>query len=298
MVTADTFATGSTGSLLNQAGSVARRFACRGRVLVLDGKPKLVGIVNVTDDSFFDGGRFGSQEAAIAQGLKLIDEGTAMIDVGGQSTRPGFVEISVEEEIARVVPVIAALVAKTAVPLAIDTYKPAVARAALAAGAHVLNDIHGFQGDPALPALAAEAGCAVILMHNDPSFKSVNVDPIASMLAYFDRSLAAAARAGVAREMIVLDPGIGFGKTHEQNLELLARLGELRVLGLPLLLGASRKSVIGNVLALPPEERLEGTLAITALAVAQGVEFIRVHDVRANLRAAQVAAAIRIYFKP
>ena len=267
-------------------------------MLVLDGKPKLVGIVNVTDDSFFDGGRFGSHEAAIAQGLKLIEEGAAMIDIGGQSTRPGFAEISVEEEISRVVPVIAALAAKTAVPLSIDTYKPAVARAALAAGAHVLNDIHGFQGDPALPAVAAETGCAVILMHNDASFKTVHVDPIASLLAFFDRSLATAARAGVAREMIVLDPGIGFGKTQEQNLELLARLGELRVFGLPLLLGASRKSVIGNILALPPEERLEGTLATTALAVAQGVEFIRVHDVRANLRAAQVAAAIRTYLKP
>ena len=298
MVTADVSATGSTGSLLDQAGPVARRFACRDRVLVLDGTPKLVGIVNVTDDSFFDGGQFGSCEAAIAHGLKLIEEGAAMIDVGGQSTRPGFVEVSVDEEIARVVPVIAALAAKTLVPLSIDTYKPAVARAALAAGAHVLNDIHGFQGDQALPGIAAEARCAVILMHNDASFKAVHVDLIASMLAFFDRSLATAARAGVAREAIVLDPGIGFGKTQEQNLELLARLGELRVLGLPLLIGASRKSVIGNVLALPPEERLEGTLATTALAVSQGVEFIRVHDVRANLRAAQVAAAIRIHSKP
>ncbi len=234
----------------------------------------------------------------MAQGLKLVNEGAAMLDLGGQSTRPGFAEISVEEEIARVVPVVSALVAKTSVPLSIDTYKPAVARAALAAGAHVLNDIHGFQGDEALASTAAEFGCAVILMHNDAAFKAAHLDPIAAMLAFFDRSLAIAARAGVVRQKIVLDPGIGFGKTQEQNLELLARLDELRVLGLPLLLGASRKSVIGNVLSLPPEERLEGTLATTALAVWQGVEFIRVHDVCANARAAKTAAAIRNYSKP
>lgn len=298
MVIADMNATGSTDILPKQAGFSLRRLCCRDRVLVLDGTPKIVGIVNVTADSFYDGGRFGSCEAAMAQGLKLVNEGAAMLDLGGQSTRPGFAEISVEEEIARVVPVVSALVAKTSVPLSIDTYKPAVARAALAAGAHVLNDIHGFQGDEALASTAAEFGCAVILMHNDAAFKAAHLDPIAAMLAFFDRSLAIAARAGVVRQKIVLDPGIGFGKTQEQNLELLARLDELRVLGLPLLLGASRKSVIGNVLSLPPEERLEGTLATTALAVWQGVEFIRVHDVCANARAAKTAAAIRNYSKP
>jgi dihydropteroate synthase len=275
-----------------------RRLVCRDRSLVLDGTSKMVGIVNITDDSFFDGGRFASTEAAMAQALKLVAEGAAMLDLGGQSTRPGYAEVSSDEEIARVVPVLTALLGKTSVPLSIDTYKPTVARAALAAGAHVLNDIHGFQNDETLAHMAAEAGCAVILMHNDDAFKTVHLDPIAAMLAFFDRSLAIAARAGVSREKILLDPGIGFAKTHEQNLALLARLDELRVLGLPLLLGASRKSVIGNVLSLPPEERLEGTLATTALAVWQGVEFIRVHDVCANARAAKTAAAIRNYSKP
>jgi len=281
-----------------------RQLVCRDRVITLDGAPKMVGIVNVTADSFFDGGLHATTDAAVAHALTLVEEGAALIDIGGESTRPGFVQISTDVEIARVVPVIAALAGKTKVPLSIDTHKPVVARAALQAGAHVLNDIRGFQGDPELPAIAAEVGCAVILMHNvplmhkDASFKTTAGDVVAGLLAFFERSLAIATQAGVAREKIVLDPGIGFGKTHEQNLELLARLGELRVLGLPLLLGASRKLVIGNTLSLRPEDRLEGTLTTTALAVWQGVEFIRVHDVRANARAATMAAAIRTFSKP
>jgi len=278
--------------------TASRQLVCRDRVISLDGTPKMVGIVNVTDDSFFDGGHHATPDAAVAHALQLVEEGAAMIDIGGESTRPGFTEISAEEEIARVVPVIAALLGKTKIPLSIDTYKSEVARAALAAGAHVLNDIHGFQGDPVLPRLAAEVGCAVILMHNEASFKTASGDAITKMRAFFERSLAIATQAGVQRGKVVLDPGIGFGKTYEQNLELLARLGELRVLGLPLLLGASRKSVIGNTLSLPPEERLEGTLATTTLAVWQGVEFIRVHDVRANLRAARMTSAIRTSFNP
>ena len=288
----------ATDPLPTKAHAEPHRLVCRDRSLVLDGSPKMVGIVNITDDSFFDGGRFASTEAAVAQALKLVAEGAAMLDLGGQSTRPDYAEISAEEEILRVVPVITSLIGKTLVPLSIDTYKPAVARAALVAGAHVLNDIHGFQGDETLAQIVAETGCAVILMHNDAAYKTVHLDPIAAMLAFFDRSLAVAARVGVAREKIILDPGIGFAKTQEQNLSLLARLDELRVLGLPLLLGASRKSVIGNVLALPAEERLEGTLATTTLAVWQGVELIRVHDVCANARAAKIAAAIRNYSKP
>lgn len=275
-----------------------RQLACRDRVIMLDGTPKMVGIVNVTGDSFYDGGQHSTTDAAVAHALTLAEEGAALIDIGGESTRPGFTEIPADLEIARVVPVIAALVDKIKIPLSIDTYKSTVARAALSAGAHLLNDIHGFQGDPALPGIAAATGCAVILMHNDAAFKTTPGDVIAKLLAFFERSLAIAAQAGVLREKLVLDPGIGFGKTHEQNLELLARLGELRALGLPLLLGASRKSVIGNRLSLPPEDRLEGTLATTTLAVWQGVEFIRVHDVRANARAASMAAALRTFSKP
>jgi len=228
----------------------------------------------------------------------LVADGAAMIDIGGQSTRPGHTEISAEEEILRVVPVLEALVGRIGVPISIDTYKPAVARAALAAGADVLNDIYGFQQNPELAEIAARQGCGVILMHQEAGFSETSGATMERITAFLQRSIAIAVAAGLSRDRIILDPGIGFGKTHAQNLEILARLGELRALGCPLLLGASQKSVIGNVLTLPPDERLEGTLATTALAVSQGVAFIRVHDVRANLRSALMAQAIRDSIPP
>ncbi|HXC01987.1 MAG TPA: dihydropteroate synthase [Opitutaceae bacterium] len=271
----------------------SRQLKCRDRAVVIGRETLLVGILNLTPDSFFDGGKFAAGESAIAQASRLVEEGAAIIDVGGQSTRPGYEEISDEEEIARVVPVITALVPRLPVPLSIDTYKPAVARAALQAGAHLINDIYGLQRNPELARLAVEFGCPVVVMHNDAAFREAPGDTIYKIKLFFERSREIAAQAGLPENLIILDPGIGFGKSQEQNLEILARLSELKLLGFPLWLGASRKSVIGNVLALPPEERLEGTLATTALAVWQGVEFIRVHDVRANARAAKMAAAIR-----
>lgn len=274
-------------------GAAPRIIQLRGKTLVLDGKPKIVGILNVTPDSFFDGGRHQALEAAFSRATQMLAEGAAIIDIGGQSTRPGHVEVSAEEEIARVVPVIEATASRLRVPLSIDTDKPAVARAAIKAGADIINDVHGFHGDPELAEIAAQHGCGVILMHNEASFPEFRGATMERIAAFLTRSVAIADAAGVPRERIILDPGIGFAKTHEQNLEILARLGELKSLGCPLLLGASRKSVIGNVLALCPDERLEGTLATTALAVWQGVEFFRVHDVRANLRAALMAKAMR-----
>ncbi len=276
-----------------RGGPALRSMRCREREIALGGEPLLVGIVNVTPDSFFDGGRFAAVDAAVAHGVRLVGEGAAMLDIGGQSTRPGYREISTEEEIARVVPVISALAQQVNVPLSIDTYQPAVAGAALEAGAHVVNDIHGFQRSGELATLTAQSGAAAILMHNEENFRDRPGDVMENIATFFRRSLELAAQAGVDAGRIILDPGIGFAKSHAQNLEILARLGELRALGFPLLLGASRKSVIGNVLTLPAEERLEGTLATTALAVWQGVEFLRVHDVGANLRAARMAAAIR-----
>lgn len=271
-----------------------RSLDCRGRRVVFGAEPVLVGIVNVTPDSFFDGGRHATTEAAVAQGERLVAEGAGMLDIGGMSTRPGHAEVPEAEEIARVVPVIAALAERVAVPLAVDTYKPAVAEAALAAGAHVLNDIHGLQRSPELALLAARAGAAVIAMHFDESFSFAPPgEVIAMQLAFFRRTLTIALEAGLPLERIAVDPGIGFHKTQPQNLELIARLGELRTLGRPVLLGASRKSVVAHVLDLPPAERLEGTLAITALAAWQRIELLRVHDVRANLRAARMAAAVR-----
>jgi dihydropteroate synthase len=272
---------------------VTRGMRVRGKTLLLDGQPKMMGILNITPDSFFDGRPDLSAEAALQRALQMVAEGAAMIDVGGQSTRPGFTEISADEEIARVVPVIELMAASVSVPISIDTYKPAVAKAAVTAGAEIVNDIHGFQRDPELAAVAASHQCGVILMHNDAGFKNGSGDVIVRMAEFFGRSIAIALAGGISREQIILDPGIGFAKTQEQNLEILSRLSELKLLGCPLLLGASRKSTIGNVLSLPVEERLEGTLATTALAVWQGVEFLRVHDVRSNLRAAQMAAAIR-----
>ena len=266
---------------------------CRGRTLALGGRIQAVGILNVTPDSFFDGGRWDEPAAALAQLGRLVREGAAAIDVGGQSTRPGHAEVSPEEELARVLPVLRAAGAGDGPPLSIDTYRAAVARAALAAGAHLVNDIHGFQGDPHMPAVVAEAGCPAILMHHDRGFPGLAGDPIEAIKRYFERSLGKAAAASIPAERLILDPGIGFFKSPAQNLEILRRLGELRALGRPLLLGASRKSIIGRVLAeADPGERLEGTLAITVLAALQGVELIRVHDVRANLRAARMAEAI------
>ncbi len=276
------------------SSATPRVMALRGKTLVLDGQPKIVGILNVSPDSFFDGQADFSPEAALARAEQMVVEGAAMIDLGGQSTRPGHVEISAEEEIARVVPVIKLLANRISVPLSIDTYKPEVARAAVAAGVDFINDVFGFQRHVALAEIAAENQCGVILMHQDAALADLSGDLMARIKSFLDRSISIAVASGVARERIILDPGIGFGKTHEQNLAILARLGELRSLGCPLLLGASRKSVIGNVLSLPPDERLEGTLTTTALAVWQGVEFLRVHDVRANVRAARMAAAIRL----
>jgi dihydropteroate synthase len=270
-----------------------RLLDCRGLAIDCAAGPVVVGIVNVTPDSFYDGGRHSTTEAAVLHAQRLIEEGAGMLDIGGQSTRPGHQEVTEAEEIARVVPVIAALVGHTSVPLSIDTYRPAVARAALEAGAHVINDIHGLQREPELTMLAVRFGAAMIAMHFDESFAFPPGDVLKMQLSYFRRTLAIAVEAGLPPDRLVIDPGIGFHKTQEQNLELIARIGGLRSLGLPVLLGASRKSVVAHVLGLPPEERLEGTLATTAIAVWQSVEFLRVHDVRANLRAARMAAALR-----
>lgn len=274
--------------------------SARGLTLTLDAAPRLMGIVNVTDDSFFDGGAHFDPARALAHARQLIAEGADILDIGGQSTRPGYTEVGPAEETARTVPVLRALAAEfPALPLSIDTYQPAVAAAALEAGAHILNDVHGLQGPGGaeLARLAAASGAAVVVMHNDAALRGLppEADPVPAVLAWLGRSLAIAAAAGIAAGRVILDPGIGFGKTPAQNLALLARLGELQALGRPLLLGVSRKSVIRQVLPelVSPDDRLEATLAITALAVAQGVQLHRVHDVQANRRAALMAAALR-----
>ena len=250
----------------------------------------VMGIINVTPDSFSGDGLGYDAEAALEQALRFQDEGADIIDVGGESTRPGSTPVTVEEEKRRVIPVIRLLASRLDVPVSVDTYKREVAREALAAGAAVINDVWGLKRDPALADLAAREGAPIVLMHNQQGLDYSDLVPEA--LASLRASLRQALEAGVPSENVVLDPGLGFGKKPEHNLELLRRLAELKALGLPLLVGTSRKSTIGLVLDLPVEERLEGTAATVALAIANGADIVRVHDVKAMTRVARMSDAI------
>ena len=250
----------------------------------------IMGILNVTPDSFSDGGKFNNLDAALHHAEEMIKEGTDIVDIGGESTRPGHIVISEEEEIARVVPIIEAVKARFDVPVSIDTYKGNVAEAALQAGADLVNDIWGFKFDKKTALMTAKYNAACCLMHNKD--EAVYNDFLEDMVSEMAECVKIAREAGVADDKIMLDPGVGFGKTYEQNLEVLKRLGELKTLGYPILLGTSRKSVIGNTLDLPPQERVEGTIATTVLGIRDGVDIVRVHDVEKNLRAAKMADAI------
>jgi dihydropteroate synthase len=269
----------------------------------------VMGILNVTPDSFSGDGLIQGSDwvaRAVEQGMAQVAEGAQILDVGGESTRPGATPIPADEEIRRVVPVIEGLVARTEVPVSIDTSKAEVARAALDAGAGILNDVWGFRLDPELGALAAERRCPVILMHNrsrpqDTRFEErlggryvgARYDDLLEDVAREMMELAEGAMAaGVAREQIVLDPGIGFGKTVEQNLTLLRRFDRFKALSFPILCGPSRKSFIGYTLDLPPEERVEGTAAAVAIAIARGADIVRVHDVKPMARVARMCDAI------
>ncbi len=250
-----------------------------------------MGILNVTPDSFFDGGRHDSPEAAIARARRMEDEGADVIDIGAESSRPGSVPISGEEELRRLLPIVEGVRNSCRLPVSVDTTKASVARAALAAGATWVNDIWGLQGDTAMAGVAADAGAAVVIMHNQRGTDYPD-GVVAGIGRFFETSLKFAAAAGIARERILLDPGIGFGKTPAQNLTVLRELGKFRGFGLPLLIGASRKSVIGHALNLPPAERLEGSLAVTVMAIAAGAAAVRVHDVQAQVRTARMAEAV------
>jgi dihydropteroate synthase len=255
----------------------------------------VMGIINATPDSFSgDGLLAGSAtavEAAVGQAREMVDEGADLLDVGGESTRPGHAEVDEREELRRVVPVVRAIRGVLRdVPITVDTTKVAVAAAALDAGASAVNDIWGVSDDDALVRLAAARNVPIILMHNRA--EPVYADLVEEVLADLRRALAKAADAGVPDAQTIVDPGIGFGKTAEQNVALLHDLGRLRELGRPILLGASRKSTLGKVLDLPADQRVEATLATTALGIAAGVDVVRVHDVRENVRAARMADAI------
>jgi dihydropteroate synthase len=255
----------------------------------------VMGILNVTPDSFSGDGLLaeGSDPVvrAVAQARAMADEGADLLDIGGESTRPGHVAVDAAQELRRVVPVIQAVRAELPeMPLTIDTTKPEVAAAALDAGAHGVNDIWGVSDDDALARVAADRGVPIIVMHNRA--EPVYADLVPEVLDDLQRAVEKARRAGVPEHDILVDPGIGFGKTADQNIVLLRELSRLRELGRPILLGTSRKSTIGKVLDLPAEERVEGTLATTALGIAAGVDIVRVHDVRENVRAARMADAI------
>ena len=251
----------------------------------------VMGILNVTPDSFSDGGRYNDLDRALAQAEKMIAEGVDILDVGGESTRPGHVQIGDEEEIRRVVPVIEELKKRYDVPVSIDTYKSAVAEAALMAGADLLNDIWGFRYDERCAELAARYDVAVCLMHNRDNTEYTNF--MEEVKEELQISLSIAEKYGVKKDKIMLDPGVGFGKTREQNLTVMNHLEEIVAMGYPVLLGASRKSVIGLTLDLPVEEREEGTIATSVIGAMKGCEYIRVHDVEKNVRALRMTDAIR-----
>jgi dihydropteroate synthase len=256
----------------------------------------ILGILNVTPDSFSDGGRFLDPARAVAHGLALIAEGADALDVGGESTRPGAQGVDGQEELRRVLPVIEGLRAGTDLPLSIDTRKPGVARAALAAGASVVNDI-GALRDPAMRAAVRDAGAEAILMHMQGNPGTMQGDPrygdVVKEVGEFLLARASGAEAdGIPRDRLILDPGIGFGKRLEHNLAILKRLPELVALGYPVLVGPSRKSFLGEILGLPVEERLEGTAAAVACAVMGGAAMVRVHDVKEMLRVVRVAEAL------
>lgn len=250
----------------------------------------VMGILNVTPDSFSDGGKWTDRDRYLFHVEEMIKEGMDIVDIGGESTRPGYEEISVEEEIARVSPVITAVKERFDVPISLDTYKADVAKAGILAGADMINDIWGLQRDERMGRVIADSGVACVLMHNRERAREGAI--LDDMAADFTRILASAQAAGIADERIILDPGVGFGKTYEQNLESISYMDKLHMFGYPLLLGVSRKSVIGLTLDLPVEERLEGTIATTVVAVMKGAAIVRVHDVKENVRAIRMTQAI------
>lgn len=253
-----------------------------------------MGVLNATPDSFFDRSRHGSLDNAISRGRAMVRDGCDIIDVGGESTRPGAIPVDAAEESDRVVPVVAALAELSAVPISIDTYKASVARLAVGRGAVVVNDVWGMQRDPDMASAVAETEAAVVVNHNRMAVDP-DLDIMADMRRFFDRSLEIAARAGIPRDHVIIDPGFGFGKTHDQNLIVLSRLRELRQFDLPILVALSRKTFIGRILDAPVEDRLIGTLAANLACIGQGAAAIRVHDVAEHKAALRILTAMKGY---
>jgi len=271
---------------------------CRNRILPLGERTLLMGVLNVTPDSFSDGGLYFDPDKAIAHGLRMVDEGADVIDVGGESTRPGSKPLALEEELRRIIPVIETLAGKVDVPISIDTYKSAVASRAIDAGARIINDISGLHFDPGLAKVAAEHDTPLVLMHIRGTPETMQKDVhyqslLSEILESLRESIQKAEALGVDPDQIIIDPGIGFGKTLEHNLLIIKHLSEFRVLGKPILLGTSRKSFIGKMLNAEVDQRLEGTLATIAIGILNGAHIIRCHDVLPAKKVIAVVDAIR-----
>ena len=260
------------------------------RVFDAEHRTYIMGILNVTPDSFSDGGKFNQMDAALYHAEEMIRDGADIVDVGGESTRPGHTVISDDEEISRVAPVIEAIKSRFDIPVSIDTYKGKVTEAALKAGADLVNDIWGFKFDHKVAELTAQYGAACCLMHNrsEPTYQDYLNDVVADL----KECVRIAKDVGISDDKIILDPGVGFGKTYQMNLEIINHVDVLHSLGFPLLLGTSRKSVIGQTLNLPTDQRVEGTLATTVVGVLKGCAFVRVHDIKENKRVIQMTEAI------
>ncbi len=250
----------------------------------------VMGILNITPDSFSDGGRYNSPDAALFRAEEMIKEGADIIDIGGESTRPGYEKITTEEEIARVVPVIEQMKKRFDIPVSLDTYKADVAKAGIQAGVDLINDIWGLKGDNNMAEVIASHNVSCCLMHNRT--EAIYKDFIKDVLSDLEESLMSAKNAGIASDRIILDPGIGFAKNYEQNLLLLQQLETLHSFGCPILLGTSRKSVIGLTLDLPSDERVYGTVATTVMGVMKGCSFVRVHDIKENVQAIKMTEAV------
>lgn len=272
-------------------------WSCRGRRLVATERPLVMGIVNVTPDSFSDGGAFLDVPRAVAHALQLVEEGADIVDVGGESTRPGAEAVDADEECRRVLPVIEGISAQSVVAISIDTTKARVAREALAAGAHIINDVSALTHDPEMATVASDGRAGIVLMHRRGTPQTMQNDPcyddvVADVHDYLGERVAAARAAGIANEALAVDPGIGFGKTVTHNLQLLANVKAWRVDGVCALVGLSRKRFIGDVTGASVDDRLAGSLAALVCCVLAGVEIMRVHDVAASVQAVRIARAI------
>lgn len=296
---------GGSRSALGRVREAIRRYLerdfvvpCRGREIRPGGSPGIMGILNVTPDSFSDGGKYDSAEAAVRQGLEMAAEGADIIDIGGESTRPGSLPVPAGEEIARVVPVIRELARKTEALLSVDTRKAAVAREAIAAGAHIVNDTSALADDPEMAGVIGESGCAVVLMHRRGTPATMQLAPsyeslFDEMLEEIRKRIDVAVSAGIPKERILIDPGVGFGKRFEDNLALHRHLPDLRNLGRPVVFGPSRKAFIGRITGREASGRIFGTAASVAFAASRGVDILRVHDVKEMKEVVRVVTAIR-----